>query len=168
MIGRKSSIFITVKDVFLICLLQWRSGTMWRDTLVRVISIHASYPPGSALRTEKACDLKVALGKQVFFFKRPVVNQLPPSVREADTVTSFKSRLNTFLFDRAYSEGWIRFALVQPLDILLKAFIGCWGTFRIHWAPLSSSLSTYGWIFISLLHITNSAFSPESFWLHVS
>jgi len=24
-------------------------------------------------------------------------NQLPPSVREADTVTSFKSRLNTFL-----------------------------------------------------------------------
>jgi len=32
----------------------------------------------------------------------------------------------------------------------------------MHWAPLSSSLSTYGCIFISPLHITNSASSPES------
>jgi len=30
-------------------------------------------------------------------------NQLPPSVQEADPVTSFKSRLKTFLLDSAYS-----------------------------------------------------------------
>jgi len=36
------------------------------------------------------------------------------------------------------------------------------------WAPLSSSLSPYGWIHISPSHITNSASSPESLWLHVS
>jgi len=39
---------------------------------------------------------------------------------------------------------------------------------RIHWAPVSSSLSPYGWIYISPLHIINSASSPESFWLHIS
>jgi len=41
-------------------------------------------------------------------------------------------------------------------------------TAGIHWAPLSSLLSTYGCIFISPLHIINSASSPESLWLHVS
>jgi len=40
--------------------------------------------------------------------------------------------------------------------------------FRIHWAPISSSLSPYGWVYISPSHIINSAFSPESLWLHVS
>jgi len=33
---------------------------------------------------------------------------------------------------------------------------------RIHWAPLSSSLSPYGWIVISPLNIINSASSLES------
>jgi len=42
------------------------------------------------------------------------------------------------------------------------------GRFRIRWAPISSFFSPYGWIVISPSHITNSAFSPESFWLHVS
>lgn len=31
-------------------------------------SYHANYPPGSALRAEKACELKAALGKQQSFF----------------------------------------------------------------------------------------------------
>jgi len=38
----------------------------------------------------------------------------------------------------------------------------------MHWAPISSFLSTYGWIYIFSLHITNSASSPESLWLHIS
>jgi len=42
------------------------------------------------------------------------------------------------------------------------------GDVRIHWAPLSSSLCTYGWLFISPSHIINSASSPKSLWLHVS
>jgi len=48
--------------------------------------------------------LKSKMGARVFSYQAPLLwNQLPPSVREADTVTSFKSRLKTFLFDRAYS-----------------------------------------------------------------
>jgi len=50
--------------------------------------------------------LKSRTGARAFSYQAPLLwNQLPPSVREADTVTSFKSRLKTFLFDRAYSSG---------------------------------------------------------------
>ena len=50
--------------------------------------------------------LKSRMGARAFSYQAPLLwNQLPPSVREADTVTSFKSRLKTFLFDRAYSSG---------------------------------------------------------------
>lgn len=37
-------------------------------------SYHANYPPGNALRTEKVCELKAALGKQQSFFMRLVKN----------------------------------------------------------------------------------------------
>jgi len=40
-------------------------------------------------------------------------------------------------------------------------------TIRIHWAPISSSLSPDGWIFISPSHIINCPSSAESLWLHI-
>jgi len=44
--------------------------------------------------------LKNRMGARTFSYQAPLLwNQFPPSVREADTVTSFKSRLKTFLFD---------------------------------------------------------------------
>jgi len=48
--------------------------------------------------------LKSRIGARAFSYQAPLLwNQLPPSVQEADTVTSYKSRLKTFLFDSAYS-----------------------------------------------------------------
>jgi len=52
--------------------------------------------------------------------------------------------------------------------VFIKAICAAGGCFRIHWAPISSSLSPYGWISISPSHIIKSASSPESLWLHVS
>jgi len=69
------------------------------------------------------------------------------------TVTTFKNSVKPFLSNSAYSWGWIRFAHVQPPDMLLKATGGC---FRIHWAPrFSHSLST------DLLPRNLCAFSPH-------
>ena len=48
--------------------------------------------------------LKSRMGARAFSYQAPFLwNQLPLSVRGADTVTTFKSRLKTFLFDRTYS-----------------------------------------------------------------
>ena len=43
-------------------------------------------------------------GARAFSYQAPLLwNHLPLSVREADTICTFKSRLKTFLYDKAYS-----------------------------------------------------------------
>ena len=47
---------------------------------------------------------KSRMGGRTFSYQAPLLwNQLPLSVREADTVSTFKARLKTFLFDKAFS-----------------------------------------------------------------
>ncbi len=68
------------------------------------------YYPTRALRSQNAGLLvvprvsKSRMGARAFSYQAPLLwNQVPVWVREADTVSTFKSRLKTFLFDKAYS-----------------------------------------------------------------
>uniref|UniRef100_A0A3Q3JNC3 Reverse transcriptase domain-containing protein n=1 Tax=Monopterus albus TaxID=43700 RepID=A0A3Q3JNC3_MONAL len=68
------------------------------------------YHPNRALRSQSAGLLVVPrvhrsrMGGRAFSYQAPLLwNQLPVSVREADTLSTFKIRLKTFLFDKAYS-----------------------------------------------------------------
>ena len=68
------------------------------------------YQPTRALRSQNSSLLvipkvsKSRVGARAFSYQAPHLwNHLPLSVREADTICMFKSRLKTFLFDRAYS-----------------------------------------------------------------
>uniref|UniRef100_A0A8P4KSI9 Reverse transcriptase domain-containing protein n=1 Tax=Dicentrarchus labrax TaxID=13489 RepID=A0A8P4KSI9_DICLA len=68
------------------------------------------YYPTRTLRSLNAGLLVVPIvpksrtGARAFSYQAPLLwNQLPVVVREADTLTTFKSRLKTFLFDKAYS-----------------------------------------------------------------
>ena len=68
------------------------------------------YCPTRALRSQNAGLLvtpsisKNRLGGRAFSYRAPLLwNQLSPWVKEADTLTTFKSRLKTFLYDRAFS-----------------------------------------------------------------
>uniref|UniRef100_A0A8P4KLV1 Reverse transcriptase domain-containing protein n=1 Tax=Dicentrarchus labrax TaxID=13489 RepID=A0A8P4KLV1_DICLA len=68
------------------------------------------YYPSRTLRSLNAGLLVVPIvsksrtGARAFSYQAPLLwNQLPVVVREADTLTTFKSRLKTFLFDKAYS-----------------------------------------------------------------
>ena len=68
------------------------------------------YCPARTLRSQNAGLLvtprisRSRMGGRAFSYQAPLLwNQLPVSVREVDTVSTFKSRLKTFLFDKAYS-----------------------------------------------------------------
>ena len=68
------------------------------------------YQPTRALRSQNSGLLvvpkvsKSRVGARAFSYQAPLLwNHLPLSVREADTICTFKSRLKTFLFDKAYS-----------------------------------------------------------------
>ena len=68
------------------------------------------YYPTRTLRSLNAGLLVVPIvsksrtGARAFSYQAPLQwNQLPVVVREADTLSTFKSRLKTFLFDKAYS-----------------------------------------------------------------
>ncbi|XP_042349014.1 uncharacterized protein LOC121947898, partial [Plectropomus leopardus] len=68
------------------------------------------YQPSRSLRSENAGLLvvpkvsKSRIGTRAFSYHAPLLwNHLPVSVREADTVSTFKGRLKTFLFDKAYN-----------------------------------------------------------------
>ena len=68
------------------------------------------YYPTRALRSQNTGLLvvpkvsKSRMGGRAFNYQAPLLwNHLPVSVREADTLSTFKSRLKTFLFDKAYS-----------------------------------------------------------------
>lgn len=68
------------------------------------------YKPTRALRSQNSSLLvvpkfsKSRVGARAFSHQAPRLwNNLPLSVREAVTICSFKSRLKTFLFDKAYS-----------------------------------------------------------------
>ena len=68
------------------------------------------YYPNRTLRSQNAGLLvvpkisKSRIGARAFSHQAPLLwNHLPLSVREADTLSTFKSRLKTFLFDKAYS-----------------------------------------------------------------
>ena len=68
------------------------------------------YQPTRALRSQNSSLLvvptvsKSRVGARAFSYQAPHLwNHLPLSVREADTICTFKSRLKTFLFDKAYS-----------------------------------------------------------------
>ncbi|XP_070409963.1 uncharacterized protein [Nothobranchius furzeri] len=67
------------------------------------------YVPNRALRSQTAGLLvvprksKIRMGGRSFSYQAPLLwNQLPALVREADTLSTFKNGLKTFLFDRAY------------------------------------------------------------------
>lgn len=67
------------------------------------------YQPTRALRSQNAGLLvtprvhKATLGRRAFSYQAPLLwNQLPANVKEAETVTAFKARLKTFLFELAY------------------------------------------------------------------
>lgn len=62
-------------------------------------SYHANYPPGSALRAEKACELKAALGKQQSFFTRTAKNSQKP------TEASFRATHFLIKKKKAFSDG---------------------------------------------------------------
>ena len=66
--------------------------------------------PTRALRSQNSGLLvvpkvsKSRVGARAFSYQAPLLwNHLPLSVREADTICTFKSRLKNFLFDKAYS-----------------------------------------------------------------
>ena len=68
------------------------------------------YVPNRALRSQSAGLLvvprisKSRMGGRSFSYQAPLLwNQLPVLVREADTLSTFKARLKTFLFDKASS-----------------------------------------------------------------
>ena len=68
------------------------------------------YQPTRALRSQNSGLLVVSkvsksrVGARAFSYQAPLLwNHLPLSVREADTICTFKSRLKTFLYDKAYS-----------------------------------------------------------------
>ncbi|XP_072251171.1 uncharacterized protein [Leuresthes tenuis] len=68
------------------------------------------YFPNRALRSQTAGLLvvprvsKSRMGGRAFSYQAPLLwNKLPVNVREADTLSTFKIRLKTFLFDKAYS-----------------------------------------------------------------
>ena len=68
------------------------------------------YQPTRALCSQNSSLLvvptvsKSRVGARAFSYQAPHLwNHLPLSVREADTICTFKSRLKTFLFDKAYS-----------------------------------------------------------------
>ncbi len=68
------------------------------------------YYPTRTLRSQNAGLLEVPrvsksrMGARAFSYRAPLLwNQIPVSVRGADTLSTFKSRLKTFLFDKAYS-----------------------------------------------------------------
>lgn len=62
-------------------------------------SYHANFPPGSALRAEKACELKAALGKQQSFFTR--------TAKKSQKATEASFRATHFLIKKkkAFSDG---------------------------------------------------------------
>ena len=68
------------------------------------------YHPTRALRSQNSGLLvvpkvsKSRVGARAFSYQAPLLwNHLPVSVQEADTLSTFKSRLKTFLYDKAYS-----------------------------------------------------------------
>ena len=68
------------------------------------------YQPTRALRSQNSGLLvvpkvsKSRVGARSFSYQAPLLwNQLPLSVREADTICMFKSRLKTFLYNQVYS-----------------------------------------------------------------
>ncbi|KAG7489523.1 general transcription factor II-I repeat domain-containing protein 2-like [Solea senegalensis] len=62
-------------------------------------SYHANYPPGSALRTEKARELKAALCKQQSFFTRPDKNS------QKATEASFRATQFLMKKKKAFTDG---------------------------------------------------------------
>ncbi|XP_067351072.1 uncharacterized protein [Channa argus] len=70
----------------------------------------APYHPSRPLRSQNAGLLvvprisKSRMGGRAFSYQAPLLwNQLPVQIREADTLSTFKSKLKTFLFNKAYS-----------------------------------------------------------------
>lgn len=68
------------------------------------------YQPNRPLRSQNAGLLVVPrvfrsrLGGRAFSYQAPLLwNQLPVQVREADSIATFKNRLKTYLFEKAYS-----------------------------------------------------------------
>ncbi|KAK0137188.1 ATP-binding cassette sub-family G member 5 [Merluccius polli] len=102
------------------------TGTRKRDHISPVLaSLHwlpapsylkeliVHYYPTRTLRSLNAGLLVVPIvsksrtGARAFSYQAPLQwNQLPVVVREADSLSTFKSRLKTFLFDKAYSPWW--------------------------------------------------------------
>lgn len=75
-----------------------------RDVLV-------PYHPSRTLRSQNAGLLvaprvcKSTVGARAFSYQAPVLwNQLPTNIKEADTVSTFKIRLKTFLYEKAYGQ----------------------------------------------------------------
>ncbi|XP_072234405.1 uncharacterized protein [Leuresthes tenuis] len=80
-----------------------RAPSYLKDLIVR-------YFPNRALRSQTTGLLvvprvsKSRMGGRAFSYQAPLLwNKLPVNVREADTLSTFKIRLKTFLFDKAYS-----------------------------------------------------------------
>ncbi|XP_072251172.1 uncharacterized protein [Leuresthes tenuis] len=80
-----------------------RAPSYLKDLIVR-------YFPSRALRSQTAGLLvvprvsKSRMGGRAFSYQAPLLwNKLPVNVREADTLSTFKIRLKTFLFNKAYS-----------------------------------------------------------------
>ncbi|TWW65331.1 hypothetical protein D4764_21G0002310 [Takifugu flavidus] len=67
------------------------------------------YQPNRPLRSQNAGLLVVPrvsrsrMGGRAFSYQAPLLwNQLPVQVREADSIATFKIRLKTYLFEKAY------------------------------------------------------------------
>ncbi|MDW1542860.1 reverse transcriptase family protein [Vibrio sp. YT-17] len=93
---------------FKILLLTYKALNGQAPSYLRELTV--SYYPTRTLRSENAGLLlvpkvsKSRSGARAFSYQAPLLwNHLPVTVREADTVSTFKTRLKTFLFDKAYS-----------------------------------------------------------------
>ena len=78
-------------------------------------SYHANYPPGSALRAERARELKAALCKQQYFFTRQVKNS------QKATEASFGATQFLIKTNKVFSDGKL---VKERMMLIAKTVLG--------------------------------------------
>lgn len=83
-----------------------------------------TYYPYRALHSQSLSEIAGSLlvpslqkqnGRQSFSYQAPLQwNQFPVWIQRTDTLPSFKTDLKSFLFDKAYSQSWIRGTWIIP------------------------------------------------------
>ena len=110
------SLKINVCALFVGRLLQYQSGTMWKGTSKTCHrNFDVNYPPGSALRTEKAHGLRASLDKQRTFFTKPM--------KKSQNATEASFRAAHFLIKnkKTFSDGEVfKETMMLVVNTLIK------------------------------------------------